>query len=285
MEYSAKYKTYLDTINGYVDEVFSSLIGNDTLISAMRYSMTIGGKRLRPCLLLAFCDIFGVSTTLALPLAFSVECIHASSLIHDDLPALDNDDFRRGKPSNHKVFGEAIAVIAGDALENLAYEHALSRISTPEQVKALAYLSKCAGENGMLGGQAYDLSKNNNKEERTLLLIDELKTANLIKAPIVMAGILAGKELKALENLGTLLGVTFQFVDDLLDVTGDERLVGKTLGKDEKSDKLTAVGVYGVEGLRTKISDMKDECLKIIDTLPNNEFIKQLVTELSTRAF
>jgi len=286
MNFADRLSHYQLLINEYIKTQFACYNGNEKLLSAMEYSMSVGGKRIRPVLLLAFAEAFGVDQKKAIAFAFSLECIHTSSLIHDDLPALDNDDMRRGKPSNHKVFGEDFAVIAGDALMNLAYEAGLGACESQSDVSALLYLAKSAGFSGMLGGQAYDIQGQFTKaDESKLINIDRLKTGKLLKAPIVMAGMLAGKDTADLEMLGEKIGLIFQFTDDLLDFAGDSQAMGKTAGKDERSGKVTAVTVYGMGNVLKKVEQLKSECFKILDKYENFDFIKNLVAYIAERDF
>ena len=286
MNFSERYSYYQNLINDYIESQFAEFHGNEKLLSSMKYSLSIGGKRVRPVIFLAVCDAFGVDLEYAMPLAFSLECVHTSSLIHDDLPSLDNDDMRRGKPSNHKVYGEDFAIIAGDALLNLAYEFCLSRVSSEKFSKVLSVLATASGYSGMLGGQAYDLENQFSlPNESTLLLIDSLKTAKLIKAPFVMAGVLADKPLYTLETLGEKVGLLFQFSDDLLDVVGDSEKLGKTVGKDEREGKVTAVTVFGTDAVRKKIDELKLECVGLCDTFDDFDFIKNLIVALAERSF
>ncbi len=210
----------------------------EELRKAMEYSLLAGGKRLRPMLCLSACEMAGGQLEAALPLACALEMIHTYSLIHDDLPCMDDDDFRRGRPSNHKVFGEANALLAGDGLLSIAAE-----------------IARGAGVNGMVAGQWKDLAneKNPSADAATLTDIHTRKTGALITAA-VLAGGLAGKadaaEMKALRAFGAHFGVLFQITDDLLDVEGDEKTVGKTLGKDAAHEKLTYPALYGVPASR-----------------------------------
>ena len=283
MDLKTQFDYYINLINDFLTARFSKDEGNEKLLSAMKYSTFAGGKRIRPALMLAFSEAFGLDLHKVVPFAAALELIHASSLVHDDLPALDNDDLRRGRPSNHKVFGEAFAVIAGDALMNLAYEICFENCKTESEIKACRYLANSAGYAGMLGGQAYDIENEfAEPDEKTLLLIDNLKTAKLLSAPVVMAAVLADKDEQKASVLGEKLGLLFQFTDDLLDVTGDEKL-GKTLGKDEKEGKLTAVTVYGIATLKEKIDALKSECVKIARELTDNEFVEFLIAAIAER--
>lgn len=284
MEYSQKYKSYLDLVNDYLSNLIKSLKGNQRLISSMEYSLMIGGKRVRPILCLACCENFNVSLNKALPFACAIELIHTSSLIHDDLPALDNDDLRRGKPSNHKAFGEDIAILSGDALLNLAFELLLDNCKTQEEIAAAKYLAKSSGFSGMLGGQAYDLTIETDFSEDKLNNIHKLKTAKLIQAPIVMAGLLAGStDISIIENYGLKLGLLFQYVDDLLDVVGSSAELGKTTGKDEKEKKLTAVSLYGKDGVKNKISALLEESLELVKSFDKIGFLTQFTKKLAER--
>ena len=213
----------------------------DRLREAMRYSLLNGGKRLRGCLLLAACELGGGDAEAALPFAAALEMIHAYSLIHDDLPAMDNDTMRRGKPTNHVVFGEALAILAGDALLTHAVE-VMAASGHPNAFPALGEIIRAAGVGGMLAGQTLDVT--NEGAEPDIRLVEEIhrgKTAALLTAPLTAGLILAGAEgalVEAGREYGFHLGMAFQIVDDLLDLEGDPALMGKTLGKDQEEGKL-----------------------------------------------
>ena len=231
------------------------------LNSAMRYSLLAGGKRLRPTLLLSACHLLLDDMSPALPFAAAVEMIHTYSLIHDDLPAMDNDDLRRGKPASHKAFGEATAILAGDALLNLAYE-LMAQSQHPRALNALSVIAIAAGSRGMIAGQAADMWMEGREADTDMLrYIHSHKTADLIKAPVLAGLILAGADDRQLEQggiYGSHLGLAFQIVDDLLDELGDEAKMGKRLGKDHAVGKLTWPGLYGIE-------QAKDEAARQID--------------------
>ena len=235
------------------------------LNTAMRYSLLAGGKRLRPTLLLAACHLLLDDVSAALPFAAAVEMIHTYSLIHDDLPAMDNDDLRRGKPSNHKAFGEATAILAGDALLNLAYE-LMGRSAHPRALKALSAIALAAGSSGMIAGQAADMWMEGREADQVMLrYIHSHKTADLITAPVVAGLILAGADDSQLEQgriYGCHLGLAFQIVDDLLDELGDEAKMGKRLGKDHAVGKLTWPGLYGIEQARDEAARQIDMAVK-----------------------
>ena len=235
------------------------------LNTAMRYSLLAGGKRLRPTLLLAACHLLLDDVSAALPFAAAVEMIHTYSLIHDDLPAMDNDDLRRGKPSNHKAFGEATAILAGDALLNLAYE-LMGRSAHPRALKALSAIASAAGSSGMIAGQAADMWMEGREADQDMLrYIHSHKTADLITAPVVAGLILAGADDRQLEQgrmYGCHLGLAFQIVDDLRDELGDETKMGKRLGKDHAVGKLTWPGLYGIEQARDEAARQIDMAVK-----------------------
>ena len=285
MDFDGQYKKYLDIFDDHLNNYLSSLNGGE-LSAAMKYSLESGGKRLRPVLALATADILGVDLNKILPFALAIELIHTSSLIHDDLPALDNDDMRRGKPSNHKAFGEALAVIAGDSLLNSAYEVLLSSLKTESEIRAAAFIAKCSGRCGMLGGQALDVASENESGENSesaLIRIDKLKTCSLLTAPLVAAEILSGGSGESFYNFGENLGLLFQFTDDYLDAFGDSNTLGKSVGKDLKENKLTALSVYGAETLKQKISYLADNCRSFLIGLDNIGFLTALVTRLENR--
>lgn len=228
----------------------------EPLRAAMEYSLLAGGKRLRPMLCLSACEMMGGALEAALPLACALEMIHTYSLIHDDLPCMDDDDFRRGRPSNHKTFGEANALLAGDGLLTYAFEVIFSEgpkhvAAAPRYYEAAAEIAHGAGVNGMVAGQWADLANEKNPcaDAETLSYIHARKTGGLITAA-VLAGGLAGNadadSLAALREFGAHFGVLFQITDDLLDVEGDAAKVGKTLGKDVAHQKLTYPGLYGL---------------------------------------
>ncbi|MHB1033698.1 MAG: polyprenyl synthetase family protein [Pirellulales bacterium] len=224
----------------------------DRLREAVRYSLLAPGKRLRPLLAWMAAEACGGSPEAALPAACAVEMVHAYSLIHDDLPAMDDDDLRRGRPTNHKVFGEALAILAGDALLSLAFE-VLARYVKPAEVAAAcsATLARAAGPEALVGGQADDLAAQaSGGSPETLESIHHRKTGALIRASLRMGGLVSGADastLSALDAYGVRLGLAFQIVDDLLDVRGDEQAVGKRVGKDSACGKLTFPGVLGVD--------------------------------------
>ncbi len=268
------------------------------LNNAMRYSLTAGGKRLRPSMLLAAADMLNVSREEALIPACALEMIHTYSLIHDDLPGMDNDTMRRGRPTNHVVFGEGQAILAGDGLLSLAFELMLENaMAHPEnavnQNAAIYEIAHGAGAYGMVGGQCMDLycEKENIRDEQMLAYIHENKTARMLISPLRAAGRLAGfapdsEEMYALTGYGINFGLLFQVVDDILDVVGDQALVGKTLGKDAESGKLTFVTLYGLEGAKQKAAELREKAKQHISFFGERaEFFDTLLSEMADRAF
>lgn len=235
------------------------------VITAMRYSLLGGGKRIRPVLVLEFCRICGGDEQIALPFACAVEMIHTYSLIHDDLPCMDDDDMRRGRPSNHKVFGEDTALLAGDALLTMAFETMLSdesvRLAGAQRAaKAAGCLARAAGAHGMVGGQVIDLmSEGRSISLETLKKMDEGKTGALILASAQMGCVLAGaddKQIQAAESYARAIGLAFQIVDDILDVTGDAQTLGKPIGSDSGNNKCTYVSLMGLENAEKTVEEL-----------------------------
>ncbi|MBN1918984.1 MAG: polyprenyl synthetase family protein [Verrucomicrobia bacterium] len=233
----------------------------DVLVRGMRYAVVPGGKRLRPVLCLLACEACGGESEKALACACALEFVHAFSLVHDDLPAMDDDDLRRGRPTLHKVIGEGQAILAGDALLTLAFDVIVNdeRLSDAQQAAAVRELAWAGGHAALAGGQALDLEAEGKRiSAEDLDRIHAGKTAALITASVVMGGIAAGampKELDALRAYGRNLGLAFQIIDDVLDVVGDEAKLGKHVGADAEHDKATAVAVYGLDEARRRAAD------------------------------
>lgn len=227
------------------------------IYEAMEYSLMAGGKRLRPVIMLLVGDMLGGKSEAILPFACAMEMIHTYSLIHDDLPAMDNDDLRRGKPTNHKVFGEDMAILSGDALLNRAMEVALlSEVSDDVKVRALKVLFNSSGTEGMIGGQVIDI-KNQKHTHEELLNLHLLKTGAIIRSSGVLGGILSGaleNEIDAIDEFCKNLGIAFQIQDDLLDVLGNVEELGKPVGSDEDNEKTTYVTLFGVEKSKELVS-------------------------------
>lgn len=240
------------------------------LIDAVRYSLNLKGKRVRPSLTLAFAELCGGSVDAAMPFACAVEMVHTYSLIHDDLPCMDNDDFRRGQPSNHKVFGEDIALLAGDALQSMAYtamlsDEAVAAVGGARAARAAHILAKKSGLLGMVGGQVIDLSMEHKTVGIELVrLMEEKKTANLIEAACMMGCVVAGAEeeqIAAAERYAHSIGLAFQIVDDILDVTSTADELGKPIGSDAGNEKNTFMSLLGIERCRESVAQLTEEAI------------------------
>lgn len=278
---------YLDEINSALKEYLPA--ADDVVSQAMRYSVENGGKRIRPALLLEFCRVCGGDYKKAVPFACALEMIHTYSLIHDDLPCMDNDDFRRGKPSCHIAFGEEYALLAGDALLTLAFETAMkSNLSAEITVKAAKELAKAAGVTGMVGGQVLDLQNEGKKVGVSdLQKTDELKTGELIRAACVLGCICAGaddKKIAAAEKYAHDIGIAFQIVDDILDVTSDEETLGKPIGSDEENQKSTYVSLLGIEKSRKTAEELTLNAQKALDAFDGDvSSLKDFAEKLKNR--
>lgn len=271
------------------------------LHTAMRYSLEAGGKRLRPVLVLATAELFGSTDDRALPAAVALECLHTYSLIHDDLPCMDNDDLRRGRPTAHKAFDEATALLAGDALLTHAFALlATNHADDPPLARALiAELADAAGSRRLIGGQMEDLLA----EKKADATVDDLefihrnKTAAMIEAALVMGGLLgtraagpqsaeagAPRSLARLRQAGRHLGLAFQIIDDILDATADTATLGKTAGKDVKANKTTSVKLHGLDAARRIAEAHTAEALAAIHALPGDQsFLAALIESMSLR--
>ena len=259
----------------------------EPLASAMRYSLMAGGKRLRPVLLLAAYNMEQKDITPALPFAAALEMVHTYSLIHDDLPAMDNDDLRRGKPTCHKVYGEGMAVLAGDGLLSLAFE-TMAQSGHPGAFAALRELALRCGTRGMVAGQCADLTAEEAGGSPELLrYIHRHNTADLLTAPVVMGLTLAGAEetlVEAGRQYGQNLGVAFQIIDDILDVVGSEAVLGKHIGKDARENKCTWVSVYGLERARRDAKLYTDRAVEALSPWKNEAiFLKTLAQRTLVR--
>ncbi|MBR2283645.1 MAG: polyprenyl synthetase family protein [Ruminococcus sp.] len=261
-----------------------------TLLDAMSYSIDAGGKRIRPVLVCAFCDALGGDYHTTAAPACAIEMMHTFSLIHDDLPAMDNDDLRRGKPSCHKKFGEAMAILAGDALAVLPFEViADDEVLTSEQkILIISVLANAAGRDGMIGGQVIDMENESRSDvdEDNLRNMYKCKTGQLIAVSCAMGGICADADsdtVRAAIEYGYKLGLAFQIVDDILDVTGNAEETGKPVGSDAEENKTTFVTLYGVEKAQEIADDITREALELLDRFENNEFLVELTKLLLNR--
>lgn len=280
----------------YINEALKALTAErpllrDNIVEAMEYSLTAGGKRLRPVLMMEFCRMCGGNAAEIVDLACSIELIHTFSLIHDDLPCMDDDDYRRGKPSCHKQFDEATALLAGDALNTLAFEVIAEaamqdKISAQAAVMLVSVLSKAVGVNGMIGGQVIDLGA-----EGREISLDELdllqanKTGALIEAACVMGVIIAGKfdMIPAAAEYAGYLGRAFQIVDDILDVTGSFEELGKPIGSDAEQNKSTYVTALGIEGAQKEADRLTEAALTVLRQFDDNDFLCDLTKDLLHR--
>ncbi len=258
-----------------------------TVFEAMNYSVLAGGKRIRPILMTETFKLFGGTSQALAPFAAAMEMIHTYSLVHDDLPAMDNDKLRRGKPTTHAKFGEAMGILAGDGLLNYAFETALTALDIePDNKaihKALQVLAKKAGIFGMIGGQVVDVEseKQYGISKNRLDFIYQLKTGALIEGAMMIGAILGGataEEVDTIEQVAAKIGLAFQIQDDILDVVGDQEILGKTIGSDEKNQKATYVIFEGLEKAKAEVSDLTDEAIELLHTLPyENVFLTELL--------
>ena len=280
---------YLKIVNeAIIESLPSGDDGQREVVRAMKYSLANGGKRLRPILVLEFCKMCGGDYREAIPLACAIEYVHTYSLIHDDLPCMDDDDMRRGEPSCHVVFGQATALLAGDALLTHAFDLiSNSDLSDDKKVKAVSLLSQNAGVGGMIGGQVLDLKFENQDPSLTdILTIHKLKTGALISAACILGCIAAGasdKQIQAASRYAYYLGIAFQIKDDLLDVEGDEEELGKPVGSDAKNDKTTYVTLVGEKKAERDVRKLTQSAIGQLDIFQNKDFIVPLSEYLVSR--
>lgn len=286
---SKSYERFLPDIEKKLE---SCITAENSAAQAMKYSLLSGGKRIRPILLLEFYALCGGNGGSALNFAAAIEMIHTYSLIHDDLPCMDNDDMRRGRPSCHKAFGEDTALLAGDALLTLAFKTAAETVGIPADrvLKAIAVLAENAGICGMVGGQVEDLAF-----EKSGATLEELrgmylkKTSCLLSAAAVCGSILAGaddEELKYAAEYAEKLGLAFQIIDDILDCTSDEKTLGKPIGSDEKNGKTTYVTLLGIDGAKAEAERLSNEALTALCKIKgDNKALRELTADLLDRKF
>ena len=266
-----------------------------TVVSAMNYSVKAGGKRLRPIFMYETFRMFGGEGEVVEPFMAAIEMIHNYSLVHDDLEAMDNDEFRRGRKTTHVIYGEGMAVLAGDGLLNMAYETALRAfdvkgVNKARVIKALKILSEKAGLYGMLGGQACDVDAEEKKRNvglEELMYIHENKTGALIQAAMTIGAVLAGAEkadVQKISDVALLVGTAFQIEDDILDVIGDEKLIGKRVGSDKKNNKTTYVTLKGVEEAKQDAKEMSEKAIGLFDSIGReNGFLRELILSMIGR--
>lgn len=297
IEFEKRFSDYVRLINDAAKKYVSSAFfegreseGLKVMLEAMAYSLNNGGKRIRPMLTLEFCRVCGGDFMKAVPLALAAEMIHTYSLIHDDLPCMDNDDMRRGKPSSHKAFGEANALLAGDSLLTFAFETALSahEIDDRKRCAAALELAKAAGCSGMIAGQVMDLAneaKSVSVDE--IKATDRLKTGEMIRVSALLGCIVAGadeEKIKAAEKYCENIGLAFQIVDDILDVTSDEATLGKPIGSDSENEKSTYVSLLGLEESARYARELTERAKSALDIFGcEGEFLSELADKLSNR--
>lgn len=284
---------YTAMMNNYLENAIDECsFGEDIVHRAMKYSLSAGGKRIRPVLTLEFCRICGGDTEKALDFAAAIEMVHTYSLIHDDLPCMDDDDMRRGRPSCHIKFGEEYALLAGDALLTLAFEtiakSSLAKENPAAGIKAISLLSCFAGANGMIGGQVIDL-KNEGRQcsLETLENLDKLKTGCLIRCAALLGAVAADaseSQYAAADKYASNLGHAFQIVDDILDVEGDEVNLGKPIGSDAASGKSTYVSVLGLDKSKKYAKEITNKAIEALDIFSaEGAFLKELAISLIDR--
>ena len=281
-----------------IEDVLSKILEkkiskNKNLNDAMRYSVLGGGKRIRPFLVAECSKFFDTDEDEIMQIAAAIELLHVYSLVHDDLPSLDNDDLRRGKPSTHKYFSEAIAILVGDALQALSFEilsETYKKIKKIDQINLINSFAKYVGQYGMVGGQAIDIDINQKDLSFDKLLeMYKLKTANLISFSCQVGGIISGaeqKKINALKNFGNNIGIAFQISDDILDVIGDEKVTGKRVGSDLKNNKKTFLNFFDIDNSKREIKkycDLSISSLKIFGPVP--ETLLGLVNFIREREF
>ena len=286
-------KSMKETVEQWIDDYFDDKPEIDNRnFEAMIYSLKVGGKRVRPILMLFTYAMYKKDYKEILPFAGALEMIHTYSLIHDDLPSMDNDDLRRGKPTNHKIYGEAIAILAGDGLLNEAMIVMLNQCldGNLNKIKASAAIAKASGSQGMIAGQICDiLSEGKGISEEELLYMHKNKTGQLIKVAIVSGAILAnvcGEDLSNLSDYGEKLGLAFQIKDDILDEIGDVHILGKNIKSDECNNKTTFLTMYGLEECKVKCNNLTEECFRILKKLKvNTKYLEEITEFLLKREF
>lgn len=297
MENSKNFKKKLEESRNYAEQVIQSYLPKEEgfaarLAEAMNYSMMAGGKRLRPILMYETYRMFGGEGRQIEPFMAAMEMIHTHSLIHDDLPAIDNDEYRRGRKTTHAVYGEALGILSGDALLNYAYETALRAFSLTDQIEtvqtALQILTHKSGICGMLGGQSVDVMNDGKKIPPKLLdYIYVHKTSALLEGAMMAGAALAGagrSELSVIETAARSTGLAFQIRDDILDVTSTTEELGKPVHSDEKNHKVTYVTLFGLDGARREVDRLTEEATEALLTLPvRNEFLEEILLWMASR--
>lgn len=293
MSFMNKMKQYGLLVETWIDANFPLVeLPEKKLRESMRYSLTAGGKRIRPVLSMAVCEMLGGKIEDVLPFACAIECIHTYSLIHDDLPCMDDDDLRRGKPTNHKVFGEALAVLSGDALLNVAFEIMLSEIlkdpaKSYVRAKAARIISEASGGKGMIAGQVLDMEWEGKAVSfDQLAYMHQRKTGALLRASILTAVALCnGSEAitEAFNIYADQIGLAFQIKDDILDFEGKTDILGKPVGSDEKNNKTTIVTLLGLEKAKEMLKHSVESAVKAVKFMENNEFLIETAVYIAER--
>lgn len=284
----------VEKIEAVLQEYLPKQKGYQKLImEAMAYSLLAGGKRLRPMLMLETYRLFGGTSPAINPFMAAIEMIHTYSLVHDDLPAMDNDEYRRGRKTTHVVYGEDMGILAGDALLNYAFETAFKAfVKEPEESlligRALGVLGEKAGIYGMIGGQVIDVKETGNALDKEVLdTIYELKTSALIEASMMIGAILGGaceEEVKVVEQIAKHVGIAFQIQDDILDVTSTKEVLGKPIHSDEKNAKTTYVTLFGIEEASKIVAERSEEAIALLQSLPGeNPYLEELLKRLIHR--
>ncbi len=287
MTYQERYKEYQTAIEGYLDGLFIADKPYGQLQEAMRYAILGGGKRIRPVLTLEFARLGNVDYHLALPYACALELVHNYSLIHDDLPCMDDDDLRRGKPTTHKVYGETLAILAGDALQPEAFRLIATApmMSDASRVDAIRVLSNACGADGMVAGQVLDTLCDVNTEAG-LTQLNRLKTGVMISAAAEL-GCIAGRLNASMRaqavQYADALGLAFQIRDDMLDVVGDVEVFGKPIGSDKEENKITFVDVKGLEGCEREVRLCTERAKAAVATWPDHAFLWALAEDMVSR--
>lgn len=298
MNFNQELEQHVEYIEAIIRKYLPEETGyQKTVIEAMNYSILAGGKRLRPMLLQETYRMFGGTGTLAEPFMAAIEMIHTYSLVHDDLPCMDNDEYRRGRKTTHVIYGEGMAVLAGDALLNYAFEtaaHVFAQTDDAKEVvraaEALRVFAGKSGIYGMIGGQTADIEAEDMGDKVTqeqLLFIHENKTAALIQSAMMCGAILAGaeaEEIAQIEKCGYNIGIAFQIQDDILDITSSLEVLGKQTGSDEKNHKTTYVTIKGIEQAKKDVEKLSEEAIHIISSFKGrNQFLESLIKQLITR--
>lgn len=294
MNFSGEMKQKVNEIEAILDEYLPAAEGyQKQIMEAMAYSVTAGGKRLRPMLMQETFRLFGGEGKVVEPFMAALEMIHTYSLVHDDLPAMDNDEYRRGRKTTHVVYGEAMGILAGDALLNYAFETAVKALDiAPEKSlqigKALKILAEKAGIYGMIGGQVVDVAScGKGLDEAMLNFIYELKTGALIESAMMIGAVLAGatqEQVRTVEKIASDVGIAFQIQDDILDVTSTQEELGKPIHSDEKNEKSTYVTIKGLDEAAKDVERISEEAVELLQSLNlENPYLTWLIQELVHR--